>query len=148
MCPIYLGTCCVRSKRINWIHLSHSSSYIFFFFLMIRRPPISTLFPYTTLFRSYLITQGSGAYSINESLAENLTAQPWAQLVSPEILSLGTIRGEPVVVRAAEPGTFLSLEGGERVQPATLGNRSAYAGEGLVRRLGLAAGDDATLRGP
>src|SRR2546429_1663839 len=26
----------------------------FFFFLMIRRPPRSTLFPYTTLFRSYL----------------------------------------------------------------------------------------------
>src|SRR5215217_9007478 len=25
--------------------------YIFFFFLMIRRPPRSTLFPYTTLFR-------------------------------------------------------------------------------------------------
>src|SRR5689334_25417721 len=27
---------------------------IFFFFLMIRRPPRSTLFPYTTLFRSQL----------------------------------------------------------------------------------------------
>src|SRR2546430_17645175 len=27
-------------------------SYFFFFFLMIRRPPRSTLFPYTTLFRS------------------------------------------------------------------------------------------------
>src|SRR6476661_10011629 len=26
--------------------------YYFFFFLMIRRPPRSTLFPYTTLFRS------------------------------------------------------------------------------------------------
>src|SRR5687768_17854589 len=26
----------------------------FFFFLMIRRPPRSTLFPYTTLFRSHL----------------------------------------------------------------------------------------------
>src|SRR5690606_41947344 len=26
--------------------------FSFFFFLMIRRPPISTLFPYTTLFRS------------------------------------------------------------------------------------------------
>src|SRR5256884_3020629 len=26
---------------------------LFFFFLMIRRPPRSTLFPYTTLFRSY-----------------------------------------------------------------------------------------------
>src|SRR2546422_11306062 len=29
-----------------------SSSSFFFFFLMIRRPPRSTLFPYTTLFRS------------------------------------------------------------------------------------------------
>src|SRR3989442_6753732 len=28
-------------------------SIIFFFFLMIRRPPRSTLFPYTTLFRSH-----------------------------------------------------------------------------------------------
>src|SRR5206468_11921200 len=27
--------------------------YLFFFFLMIRRPPRSTLFPYTTLFRSF-----------------------------------------------------------------------------------------------
>src|SRR5205814_10356460 len=31
---------------------SHSSFFLFFFFLMIRRPPRSTLFPYTTLFRS------------------------------------------------------------------------------------------------
>src|SRR6266446_10712149 len=29
-----------------------SFSFLFFFFLMIRRPPRSTLFPYTTLFRS------------------------------------------------------------------------------------------------
>src|SRR5690242_21290355 len=28
--------------------------FLFFFFLMIRRPPRSTLFPYTTLFRSRL----------------------------------------------------------------------------------------------
>src|SRR5437588_12917385 len=34
--------------------LSSSSLFSsFFFFLMIRRPPRSTLFPYTTLFRSY-----------------------------------------------------------------------------------------------
>src|SRR5687768_18008846 len=35
--------------------LGYSSScftFFFFFFLMIRRPPRSTLFPYTTLFRS------------------------------------------------------------------------------------------------
>src|SRR5438477_8878794 len=30
----------------------HHPHYPFFFFLMIRRPPRSTLFPYTTLFRS------------------------------------------------------------------------------------------------
>src|SRR2546430_11461459 len=30
-------------------------SHLFFFFLMIRRPPRSTLFPYTTLFRSEAI---------------------------------------------------------------------------------------------
>src|SRR2546429_9269448 len=29
-----------------------NSFFIYFFFLMIRRPPRSTLFPYTTLFRS------------------------------------------------------------------------------------------------
>src|SRR2546426_8516364 len=34
------------------LHLLLSS--FFFFFLMIRRPPRSTLFPYTTLFRSTL----------------------------------------------------------------------------------------------
>src|SRR5215203_374675 len=32
-------------------YLNHSD-FVFFFFLMIRRPPRSTLFPYTTLFRS------------------------------------------------------------------------------------------------
>src|SRR5256885_13028604 len=38
---------------------------LFFFFLMIRRPPRSTLFPYTTLFRSR-ITSGdpSGRYGV------------------------------------------------------------------------------------
>src|SRR2546429_7837334 len=32
--------------------------FFFFFFLMIRRPPRSTLFPYTTLFRSLLSGEG------------------------------------------------------------------------------------------
>src|SRR5438477_8015993 len=48
-------------------------TYIFFF-LMIRRPPRSTLFPYTTLFRSgetvtQAIAQGADIYAF---LAENL----------------------------------------------------------------------------
>src|SRR6266404_6994747 len=38
------------------------SGFLFFFFLMIRRPPRSTLFPYTTLFRSirWLLEPSSG----------------------------------------------------------------------------------------
>src|SRR3712207_7653245 len=38
------------------------SLFVFFFFLMIRRPPRSTLFPYTTLFRSldgHAVEQGA-----------------------------------------------------------------------------------------
>src|SRR2546427_11957196 len=35
------------------IYTSISFFVLFFFFLMIRRPPRSTLFPYTTLFRSH-----------------------------------------------------------------------------------------------
>src|SRR2546427_9723054 len=34
--------------------------FIIFFFLMIRRPPRSTLFPYTTLFRSRRASGGDG----------------------------------------------------------------------------------------
>src|SRR2546422_10715211 len=39
---------------ISLLFAPPSASYVFFFFffLMIRRPPRSTLFPYTTLFRS------------------------------------------------------------------------------------------------
>src|SRR3712207_8170107 len=38
-----------------------SERYIERFFVMIRRPPRSTLFPYTTLFRSNEPNEGSGA---------------------------------------------------------------------------------------
>src|SRR5256885_12810216 len=38
--------------HIRCVHLA-----LFFFFLMIRRPPRSTLFPYTTLFRSSRVRQ-------------------------------------------------------------------------------------------
>ena len=38
---------------INYDEMYVFVYYCFFFFLMIRRPPRCTLFPYTTLFRSY-----------------------------------------------------------------------------------------------
>src|SRR5438034_2567089 len=38
----------------------------FFFFLLIRRPPRSTLFPYTTLFRSRNLAIGTGLVQAEE----------------------------------------------------------------------------------
>src|SRR2546430_16539916 len=37
-----------------YLYISATHLLFFFFFLMIRRPPRSTLFPYTTLFRSVM----------------------------------------------------------------------------------------------
>src|SRR5258707_14319492 len=45
-----LLTCCLYS--FLFIYSLTVFLFFFFFFLMIRRPPRSTLFPYTTLFRS------------------------------------------------------------------------------------------------
>src|SRR6266513_4457609 len=39
---------------VSVLSTSLTTTSFFFFFLMIRRPPRSTLFPYTTLFRSKL----------------------------------------------------------------------------------------------
>src|SRR5256885_5795088 len=46
-----LSNLCLAQRSRRCVMLSQSS-LVFFFFLMIRRPPRSTLFPYTTLFRS------------------------------------------------------------------------------------------------
>src|SRR5256885_3194641 len=43
----------VSSLALSFMYFQFSH-FLFFFFLMIRRPPRSTLFPYTTLFRSLL----------------------------------------------------------------------------------------------
>src|SRR2546430_17743128 len=49
---------------------TRASSFIhFFFFLMIRRPPRSTLLPYTTLFRSRALAEGARRRSGSESRA-------------------------------------------------------------------------------
>src|SRR5438270_9998211 len=42
------------------------------FSLMIRRPPRSTLFPYTTLFRSYRVERASGSFSRSLTLPEGV----------------------------------------------------------------------------
>src|SRR2546422_10199009 len=48
--------------------------HFFFFFLMIRRPPRSTLFPYTTLFRS---ARAGAARPTRPSTAPRSSTSPW-----------------------------------------------------------------------
>src|SRR6266498_5259933 len=49
-------------------------SLLFFFFLMIRRPPRSTLFPYTTLFRSNRRRGGSRSQPLMALSADRTAA--------------------------------------------------------------------------
>src|SRR2546425_13258760 len=44
--------CSIVLIQLSFFELFRTCIFYFFFFLMIRRPPRSTLFPYTTLFRS------------------------------------------------------------------------------------------------
>src|SRR5258708_24362382 len=56
--------------------------FLFFFFLMIRRPPRSTLFPYTTLFRSsWALRRSSSAGQASRWCSPEISAAtatpPW-----------------------------------------------------------------------
>src|ERR1043165_10117098 len=68
--------------------------FLFFFFLMIRRPPRSTLFPYTTLFRSLLGNQHreSGAdrapYNAEERSEEHTSELQSRGLISYAVFCL------------------------------------------------------------
>src|SRR5438132_4371292 len=55
----------------------HLPSHLFllFFFLMIRRPPRSTLFPYTTLFRSEAIKYAQERTSFGKPIAQHQAIQ-------------------------------------------------------------------------
>src|SRR5438874_9686082 len=48
---------------------------LFFFFLMIRRPPRSTLFPYTTLFRSSTCASSPPSLSASPSKPRSATSR-------------------------------------------------------------------------
>src|SRR2546430_7308240 len=53
----------IAKSSASMISSVHLFGY-FFFFLMIRRPPRSTLFPYTTLFRSLNAADRVGNYQV------------------------------------------------------------------------------------
>src|ERR1039457_5294617 len=57
----------------------HPTCHSCFFFLMIRRPPRSTLFPYTTLFRSH---HGGEAWNLISNAPESFRSRSTSQLLN------------------------------------------------------------------
>src|SRR3989449_9039184 len=119
---------------------------LFFFFLMIRRPPRSTLFPYTTLFRTAVddvgrcinplivhgqthggIAQGVGQ-ALGELCATDAAGQPLAGTLMdyalPRAADLPSFRSE--IVEVLSPTNPLGIkaggEGGTTPAPAAVAN--------------------------
>src|SRR2546427_2302872 len=67
---------------------------MFFFFLMIRRPPRSTLFPYTTLFRS-TVSAGAGI------TVSNVVFVSSARLTASFAIAGGATSGPPAIANDA-----------------------------------------------
>src|SRR3712207_7002584 len=57
-----------------------------FFFLMIRRPPRSTLFPYTTLFRSTALATGALVAASAPAMAAPATSAPEVAWVNTNVV--------------------------------------------------------------
>src|SRR2546421_12798798 len=60
---------------------------LLFFFLMIRRPPRSTLFPYTTLFRSSRPRSGRASRTVRRSCRLRRRGSSSRRQVHPEVRS-------------------------------------------------------------
>src|SRR2546430_10555051 len=72
--------------------LTRLRSFFVFFFLMIRRPPRSTLFPYTTLFRS--------ARLIARLAGRSITVEMQPERVRPERSEVGRLLADSALARA------------------------------------------------
>src|SRR5256885_8103721 len=81
--------------------------FYFFFFLMIRRPPRSTLFPYTTLFRSTRPGPGprGRTTSMSETLVQMVPMLVLAGLIAAWLAEAGVRAGGYGVI----PHTLLGL---------------------------------------
>src|SRR5574340_1466974 len=71
-----------------WSPVTFRAAVLLFFFLMIRRPPRSTLFPYTTLFRSAQCWKNVGiaGSSESQSLCWRRSEEHTSELQSPKDL--------------------------------------------------------------
>src|SRR3712207_8458396 len=70
-----------------------------FFFLMIRRPPRSTLFPYTTLFRS---PQRSESHGLCNPYSPNVGEEKFCELRPNGVLRRSAVEGSSRLTRSEE----------------------------------------------
>src|SRR2546430_14363536 len=77
-----------------------------FFFLMIRRPPRSTLFPYTTLFRSVSVTEMPASDYVIEALKLDHVEAPYelVKTMRASVLTLGPLMARGGLARVSLPG--------------------------------------------
>src|SRR5256885_14060012 len=76
--------------------------FFFFFFLMIRRPPRSTLFPYTTLFRSYGLSRPATARPPLYSLSRTApVTRFWVLVTAASSASRSGVHQRPSYTRSA-----------------------------------------------
>src|SRR5260370_39652694 len=96
-----------------------SVTWLLLFFLMIRRPPRSTLFPYTTLFRSHANSNTSGVDVFNYTITDGDGD------TSPSTLTITVANGQPSVT----PATALVDEAALRSEERRVGKegRSRWA---------------------
>src|SRR5687768_18473696 len=72
--------------------------FLFFFFLLIRRPPISTLFPYTTLFRSGTVSVLAFSAVSSAAFSSSFVFSSFANVVGSAATASPSFFGSPSVV--------------------------------------------------
>src|SRR3989338_3161075 len=105
---------------------------LFFFFLMIRRPPRSTLFPYTTLFRSllrksYLCNPFFHIFR-NTPASAHCWKRRWAVDEAHMPVLLSAFHWQPV--RSTKKTAFMALRSGTLGRPPP--KRCGLANEGRI----------------
>src|ERR1043165_6276515 len=114
----------------------------FFFFLMIRRPPRSTLFPYTTLFRTVTIRTGDTPAS---ERARMRRAPPDILITTPESLFLiltsqahEMLRGVETVI-VDEIHSLVATKRGSHLALSLERLEAVVARDAPIQRIGLSA---------
>src|SRR5438552_17472672 len=91
MCTIQYPTSLRTSRMFSYCSITIFLQSLLLFFLMMRRPPRSTLFPYTTLFRSG-VAAGSlgvpdlGISGLDDVLTDVRSEEHTSELQSPDHL--------------------------------------------------------------